>query len=102
MAVHAGLCQESAEAVTCFILTAQAQQDDYTAQCRKIDRYIAGAASSFFYVLDADNRNGCFRRDARGRTMPVAIQHKVTGDKDAAFREVRKLHEFERLSSRLA
>ena len=67
----------------------QTEQFDPGSERSDIDRDIGCATGSIVTVMDMNHRHWRFRRDPLGRTLPVAIQHHITGHQQPDGGELR-------------
>ncbi|MNN10377.1 hypothetical protein D3C81_1232990 [compost metagenome] len=75
--LHADGVQPVAQAVGGFIGSGHTNQEGRRAQCGKVQRDVGGTARTILMLLDPHHRYRRFRRDTRGRAVPVAIEHYI-------------------------
>jgi len=74
---HAHGLQAVAQAVGGLVDTSDADQEGRCAEGGKVQRDVGGAAGAVLMLLDPHHGHRRLGRDARGRAVPVAVEHHV-------------------------
>src|SRR5690606_6060431 len=73
-----------------IVVAGNAQQVDTGAESGDVQCHVTGTTGTVFNILNFDHRHRRFRRNTRGGTLPVTVEHNVAKDQDAGIVKIRQ------------